>query len=178
MCKIENCFDILGDMVRLLDACMYRWNYERGGDLMEQMDPYAMRYCACANIRRADRLVRQFYDQILEPSGLLITQFTLLRNLMTMTSPVTVQRLAEVLGMDRTTLTRNLEVLLRQEWVRVEEGPDRRTRLVSLTKQGIEIYERALPYWRNAQAQIVEKLGAQRLQELLETLYAMEGVIQ
>ena len=171
--------DIAGEMLRL--QCIAKIAvYTQGSRkemLMEQIDIRIVRFCVCANIRKADRLTRQFYDQVMEPSGLPITQFTLISNLIAV-SPVSVQRLAEVLGMDRTTLTRNLEVLARQSLVTVEEGQDRRMRVVSLTMRGQEIFDQALPYWNKAQSQIIEMLGSQHYEELLQVLQLVESNVR
>ena len=125
--------------------------------------------CACATVRRTDRVLTQFYDEILAPSGLYVTQFTLLAAL-TEAAPATINRLAKILVMDRTTLTRNLEVLAKQRLVRIDEGEDRRTRLVHLTQEGEQALRRAWPLWQEAQARIEHALGQERLEGLLTDL--------
>ena len=127
--------------------------------------------CACATVRRTDRVLTQFYDEILAPSGLYITQFTLLATL-SQAAPVTINRLAEIMDMDRTTLSRNLEVLAKQHMVRIEEGEDRRTRQVHLTQEGEQALRRALPLWQEAQARIEHALGRERFDGLLTDLSA------
>ena len=67
-------------------------------------------HCTCFNVRRASRAVTQFYDDIMAPSGIKATQFTMLGAVALM-GPASVTRLAEHLALDRTTLTRNLKVL-------------------------------------------------------------------
>lgn len=136
------------------------------------MDTLSVRDCVCAQIRRVDRAITQFYDEALAPSGLRITQFTLLATL-SEAGPTNVNRLAELLDMDRTTLTRNLEPLTRQGYVRSEEGEDRRVRLVLLTTEGAAALARALPCWRVAQAHIMQGLGMERFQALLKELSAV-----
>lgn len=140
--------------------------------MSDQIDLSEVRRCACATIRRTDRVLTQFYDEILAPSGLYVTQFTLLAAL-TEAAPVTINRLAEILVMDRTTLTRNLEVLAKQHLVRIEEGQDRRTRLVLLTQEGEEALRRAWPLWQEAQARIERTLGRERFEDLLTELSAV-----
>ena len=125
--------------------------------------------CACATVRRTDRILTQFYDEILAPSGLYITQFTLLATL-SQAAPVTINRLAEIMDMDRTTLSRNLEVLAKQHMVRIEEGEDRRTHQVHLTQEGEQALRRAWPLWQEAQARIEHALGQERLEGLLTDL--------
>ena len=125
--------------------------------------------CTCATVRRTDRVLTQFYDEILAPSGLYITQFTLLATL-SQAAPVTINRLAEIMDMDRTTLSRNLEVLVKQHMVRIEEGEDRRMRQVHLTQEGEQALRRAWPLWQEAQARIEHALGQERLEGLLTDL--------
>src|SRR6266581_6598410 len=100
--------------------CTYTQISGRKG-MSDQLITSEVRRCACATIRRTDRVLTQFYDEILAPSGLYITQFTLLATL-SQAAPVTINRLAEIMDMDRTTLSRNLEVLVKQHMVRIEEG--------------------------------------------------------
>jgi DNA-binding MarR family transcriptional regulator len=136
---------------------------------MDEQERIAVRRCACANIRRVDRAITQFFDKLLAPGNLHITQFTLLATI-TIASPITIQRLAEMMVMDRTTLTRNLEPLTRQGLVRVEMGEDRRTRVVQITQAGEEAVEKALPYWQEAQNRVIQMLGEKRFELLLSEL--------
>ena len=139
--------------------------------MSDQINISEVQRCACATVRRTDRVLNQFYDEILAPSGLYITQFTLLATL-SQAAPVTINRLAEIMDMDRTTLSRNLEVLVKQHMVRIEEGEDRRTRLVHLTQEGEQALTRAWPLWQEAQARIEHALGRERFDGLLTDLSA------
>jgi DNA-binding MarR family transcriptional regulator len=132
----------------------------------------AVRRCACANIRRADRVMTQFYDEALSSSGLYTTQFTLLATIGE-AAPVAVNRLAEIMVMDRTTLTRNLGPLTKQQLVRIETGEDRRVRLITLTPEGEEALRRAWPLWREAQSHVEHTMGQERFDDLLTQLSAV-----
>ncbi len=140
--------------------------------MSDQFTTSEARRCACATIRRTDRVLTQFYDEILAPSGLYVTQFTTLATLAE-AAPVTINRLAELLVMDRTTLSRNLELLTKQHLVRIEEGQDRRIRLVFLTQEGEQALRRAWPLWQEAQARIERGLGRERFEGLLTDLSAV-----
>jgi len=140
--------------------------------MSDQIDTSAARRCACANIRRTDRVITQFYDEMLAPSGLNAPQFGLLATLAE-AAPVTIHRLAQIMDIDRTTLTRNLEVLAKQHLVRNEEGEDRRMRLVQLSQEGEQALKRAWPLWQEAQARIERALGRERLDALLTELSAV-----
>jgi len=88
--------------------------------------------CACQNLRRVTRVVTRIYDQELRKAGLEITQFGLLTALAA-TEEANQKRLSARFVMDSTTLTRTLGLLLKQGWVRVRRGKDRRERLFRLT---------------------------------------------
>jgi DNA-binding MarR family transcriptional regulator len=127
------------------------------------------RSCIANRMRRADRAVMHYYDTGLRPFGLKMTQFTLLVALR-LKEPVTIQDLAKALVMDRTTLTRNLAALTRQDLVRITPGEDRRTRVVELTAAGHASLAHAFPEWRKAQARVRRKLGADRSDRLVRAL--------
>jgi len=126
--------------------------------------------CACFNIRRAARGITQAYDQAMRPAGLAATQFTLLAMLAGSGGEegIALTVLAGRLGMDRTTLTRNLSVVERRGWAETLPGEDRRERLVWLTPAGRHTYQMALPYWKTAQENVRQRLGEAGLAELLE----------
>ncbi|MHB8595322.1 MAG: MarR family winged helix-turn-helix transcriptional regulator [Ktedonobacteraceae bacterium] len=142
--------------------------------MREQIDSSALGNCVCANIRRTDRVVTAFYDEMLAPSGLSAPQFGLLSTLAAV-APITINGLAEVLGIDRTTLTRNLDVLMKQHLVQSREGKDRRIRLVLPTREGEEALKVAMPLWQEAQARIERVPGSERLGELLAELAAVRA---
>lgn len=128
--------------------------------------------CVCGSLRKAARAVTQLYDEALRPIGLRVTQFGILGATMAM-EPVTVSRLAEATVTDRTTLTRNLKLLEKQDLIRVNSGNDRREREVTLTDQGREAVAKAYPLWLKAQRHVVKSLGEERWQALRQELSAV-----
>lgn len=128
--------------------------------------------CVCGSLRKAARAVTQLYDEALRPIGLRVTQFGILGATMAM-EPVTVSRLAEATVTDRTTLTRNLKLLEKQDLIRVNSGNDRREREVTLTDQGRKAVAKAYPLWQKAQHQVVNSLGEERWQILRQELSAV-----
>jgi DNA-binding MarR family transcriptional regulator len=95
--------------------------------------------------------VTQHFDRMMRPSGLRTTQFTLLVTLAEL-GPMPMTRLAARLGLERTSLTRNLKPLEAKGWVTVEADADRRVRNVGITVAGRAKARTALPLWRKAQA--------------------------
>jgi DNA-binding MarR family transcriptional regulator len=114
--------------------------------------------CACQNLRRLTRLVTRIYDQELRKAGLEITQFSLLTALAT-TGGANQKRLSAGLAMDSTTLTRTLRLLLKQGWIRVRPGEDRRERMFSLAAAGRQKMAEAQPHWEQAEQRLRQRLG-------------------
>ena len=98
------------------------------------------------------------YDQALRPHNLKGTQFSLLAAIKA-ANPTSITKLAEVLAMDRTTLTRNLQIMRRHGLIRVGPEGYRRARALSLTDSGEAKLIEAYPAWRVAQDRLVAALG-------------------
>ena len=121
--------------------------------------------CACANLRKASRALTNVYDEFLQPSALLATQFQLLSAIGA--SSVAISPLAEALGMDPTTLARNLKPLERDGLVKISTGTDRRTRMLALTDSGLNRLAQAIPLWEKAQSWVISRIGKDRLQTMI-----------
>jgi|HubBroStandDraft_1064217.scaffolds.fasta_scaffold01572_13 DNA-binding MarR family transcriptional regulator len=132
--------------------------------------------CACANLRRAARVVTQFYDEALRPSGLRATQFTLLQALHLAPS-ISQKALARLLGIDSTTLTRTLVLLRRKGWLRAEAGTDRRELRLVLTPAGQREYRRVIPYWRSAQTRLRQALGAANWKQVMTASFRTVALV-
>jgi DNA-binding MarR family transcriptional regulator len=128
--------------------------------------------CMGQRVRRAARVVGNYYDVHLKSAGLKGTQFTLL-NAIYLNPSITITQLADLLLLNRTTLNRNLKPLERQGLVLTSPGKDQRTRVLRLTQEGRSILQRALPLWLEAQSGVVETLGI-RIQRLTEDLNQLE----
>jgi DNA-binding MarR family transcriptional regulator len=114
--------------------------------------------CLCANLRRAARALTQVYEEALRPAALRGPQFTILQTL-SLAGEITQGRMAQILAMDSTTLTRTLAIMERQGWIARREGEDRREWRLQLSRAGRIKFERALPQWEKAQAMVRRKLG-------------------
>ena len=133
--------------------------------------------CACLNVRKAARAITQLFDEVLQPTGLRSTQFPLLVAV-ALRGEAPVTQLAEELVMDRTTLARNLKPLESQGLLTIEAGTDRRRHLVRLTERGRQALARALPYWEQAQHQVVTRLGQEQWHALRDSLKATMTLAQ
>lgn len=129
--------------------------------------------CSCNMVRKSARKVTQFYENSLREVGIKPTQFTILATLAN-TGPVQLTQLADRLLLERTGLTRNLTVLERNGWVRIQTGEeDSRQRIISLSKKGYEQLDHAIPYWRKAQKAIAHEMGQDTMTGLRKTLNKM-----
>ena len=116
----------------------------------EDIDFVAARQCVCTAARRHSRDLTRVFEKAMRGSGVHVTQFTLLATLV-QTGPIPTTRLADFQGLERTTLTRNLALLVRDGFVRIDEGEDRRVRKVAITPAGEAAARRAYPFWKKAQ---------------------------
>lgn len=135
-------------------------------------DLSATAMCTSFNLRKASRAVTQFYDDALRESGLKSTQFSLLAAA-AQAGSLPISLLAAEMAMDRTTLTRNLKPLETAGLVAVTSGQDRRVRRVAATAEGEAVLARAIPAWRRAQTQMIDRLGDERWGEFLRQLQAV-----
>jgi DNA-binding MarR family transcriptional regulator len=114
--------------------------------------------CTCFRVRGAARRVTQIYGRHLAPTGLKISQFSLL-GFVSAEGPVSIGRLSELLATDRTTLTRNLRPLLTDGLIeRVQSGDRRRHELVA-TAAGRALFKRAIPLWAAAEQEVRTAMG-------------------
>jgi len=115
--------------------------------------------CFCLASRQAARKITRLYDSYMQESGVRVTQFTILSQLM-LRGEMSIGTLAGILGMERTTLTRNLGPLEQQKWISIKPGEDPRSRMIGITGHGRSVVRRSFPFWSKAQAHIGELLRA------------------
>ena len=129
--------------------------------------------CTNMRLRRAPPALSDFYDQAMVSSGLHSNQFTLL--IPPYLQPgMTIGQLAQLTGLDRTTLARNLDLLERRQLLTLRTGEDQRTHVIHVTDIGRRALERALPLWENAQRSVATALGEAHLRDLYASLDALE----
>ena len=127
----------------------------------------ACRGCVCSALRRVSRAVTQHYERAFRGTGLRATQFSLLA-VLTQTGPLPVSALAAKVGLERTTLTRNLGLLESRGLVRIETAQaDQRVRRVELTTAGRSAATKGLKSWRTAQAEVGPILRRLNLQSVM-----------
>jgi DNA-binding MarR family transcriptional regulator len=135
--------------------------------------------CLCLHVQRAARILARRFDAALKPVGLTNGQFSLLMSLNRPSMPgvpkATVGSVAELLGMDRTTLTAAARVLFNRGLMTVEAEPDdRRSKILKLTAEGRKVLADAVPIWKSEHAAVEAELArvssADSLRESLRAL--------
>jgi DNA-binding MarR family transcriptional regulator len=125
----------------------------------DSIDYMAAAGCFCLASRQAARKITRLYDGVMQKSGMRSTQFTILSQLM-LRGELPIGKLASLLGMERTTLTRNLTPLEQRKWISIKSGDDPRARMIGITASGRAAVRRGFPFWSQAQAEAGKLLGA------------------
>lgn len=121
--------------------------------------------CSSFKLRQLSRRVSQHFDHIVGAAGLKTTQYSLLSHVMQL-QPVRPGDLAAEMDMDASTLTRNLQPLLKEGWVEVGPGDDGRSRFVTLTDAGRDKRAEAQREWKRAQLAFNDHIGEARVARL------------
>jgi DNA-binding MarR family transcriptional regulator len=122
------------------------------------MDLSACKACYCLAARRAARAITRLYEKKLRPHGLRATQFSILAAL-ALKGPTPVSELAELLGLERTTLTRSAALLERNGWIATAPSEDARKHPLRLTEAGRRKLEGAFPAWKEVQELVGQKIA-------------------
>jgi DNA-binding MarR family transcriptional regulator len=134
------------------------------------------RGCLNFQLRRTARQVSRYYDDALRPLSLRVSQFNVLA-VLAQTGPMAVTDLANILGMERSALARNLKPLARRGFLSVAPGKDRRTRLATLKPAGKRKLDVALPEWGRAQERLVARVGCDEAGHLTEILGRLRSAV-
>ena len=121
--------------------------------------------CTCFRVRGAARRMTQIYSRHLAPTGLKISQFSLL-GFVAARGPITIGQLSELLATDRTTLTRNLRPLLATGVIERAEASDKRRHELVATPAGRALFKRALPLWAAAEQEVRTAMGSKLTADL------------
>jgi len=144
--------------------------------MSKDLDMSAAENCVCFNLRRVTRLVTQFYDSELRRHGIRPTQGSILASLQARGS-WTMAALSDWLGVDRTTLVRNLGPLQRDGLVQVGGGGRGKLVELAITPKGRKQIEKLTPAWKSAQSAAVKTLGAKRWAAILSDLEAAASAL-
>src|SRR5262245_5682616 len=116
------------------------------------------RDCIAVRLRLLNRVVTSLYDDALRPLGLKVSQL----NILVVTAKLGLAqpgKVCDILQLDTSTLSRNVERMRAKGWLEVVPGEDGRTQPFRLSGQGKRLLERAVPSWEKGQRQAAEFLG-------------------
>ena len=139
------------------------------GDVLAPERVEEMAGCACFRLRKAARALTQFYDRALKAHRLRATQLPILVAA-SQHGPVPLAKLAQELGMDRTTLLRNVRPLVRRRLLKVSPAADSPQTEVRATAGGRALLARVYPDWRKAQERSLASLEGLEWSETLQAL--------
>ena len=131
--------------------------------------------CVCYEVRKTARFVINYYDDALKDADLKSNQFIVLVAVAHLESP-NFTKLADFVGIDQSTLARNLITVEKQKLVSVKTGKNRREKLITLTKKGEHKVEKSFPLWKKAQGRLVGGIGAERWRDIQNELQDVVGV--
>ena len=130
-------------------------------------------HCLCLAAQRAARKLARRFDEALKPAGITSGQFSLLMSL-NRPEPPTVGAVANLLAMDRTTLTANLKPLERRGMIELAaDTKDRRSRRIRLTEAGMAALNAAVPIWQDTHSDIDTRIGNDQTIALRDGLRAV-----
>lgn len=139
---------------------------------------FIIQFCACANLRKAARIVTQAYEKKMAPTGLKVTQYYMLVNIAQHRN-ISISQLGEIMLLDQSTVTRNVNILKESGYVRITRDiNDSRTKSVSITGDGLAKIEEATPIWSQLQGKVENGIGKETYSELLETLKQLQKSIE
>jgi DNA-binding MarR family transcriptional regulator len=131
------------------------------------------RKCIAVRLRSLNRVVTNLYDDELRPFGLKTSQL----NILIATAKLGLARPArvcEILQLDASTLSRNVERMRSNGWLEVVPGEDARKQPFRLTPSGKQLIEKAFPAWKKAQRAASQLLGEEGI-DLLDKVKKRRG---
>lgn len=131
--------------------------------------------CMATNTRRAARAVSRRYDRELRAFGVTAAQFALLGSLLTHEDRP-VSELAEFHVMERTSLTRNLDVLERRGLISCRHAETGNGRLSRLTPKGRELLDALVPQWRQAQQDMRHEISDEEFSVAIKVLQRLAAI--
>jgi len=125
--------------------------------------------CLGGCVRKLNRMVTAIYDGALASGGLKTSQFSVLVAVSNR-GKARPAELTELLQMDESTLSRNVERMCAKGWLRLERNDDRRSHTIEVTDKGDALIRKCMPAWRQAQDEVSKRLGTGTIAELRSAL--------
>lgn len=129
--------------------------------------------CYCIMLRRAASAVTELYDEALKNEGISLNQFSIIINLNKLGMATTTE-LADHIGLERSTLVRNLKSIIAMGYIQNISEEGERNNQLTVTSEGRYLLKRTIPIWQSVQDKITEMLGSKNAGLLMEMLYNLQ----
>ena len=133
--------------------------------------------CVAYNLRKAARITSKIYEKEMRAAPVQGPQFSLLV-IIAQRGPMTISRLADAIGADRTTLTRNLRQLENKRVIQIAPGGDPRSKQIKVLPKGEAALRASVKYWEKAQRKVLDALGEDRWSRMLRDLSVVSALDQ
>ena len=131
-------------------------------DIAQQMS----QECVARRLRQVNRTITRLYDEALRPHGLTVNQLNILAVVIS-EKQIRPGQLGQTLGMEKSTVSRTVDRMVRKDWLKVSPGEDSRTQLLSVTSKGRKLLLLVTPIWDNLQAGVLTGSDTNILQMLI-----------
>lgn len=135
--------------------------------------------CIAVRVRMINRVVTGAFDEALRPFGITVAQINVLVSVQSLGEPLQ-SEIGSILYLEKSTLSRNVERLVRDGYLRARDVADSRSRRLSVSARGRQLIERALPAWESAQERVREILGddtERALRDTADSLWRAAGLV-
>ena len=114
--------------------------------------------CVARRLRQVNRTVTRLYDEALRPYGLTVNQLNILAVVIS-EGQIRPGQLGQALGMEKSTVSRTVDRMVGKNWLKVTQGQDSRTQLLTVTRKGRQLLLSVTPVWDTLQAGILTAGG-------------------
>lgn len=111
--------------------------------------------CIAMRLRQINRMVTRLYDEALRPLGLTVNQLNILATIVSR-GPIAPGQLGQMLGMEKSTISRTIDRMQKRSWIEIGPGKDKRSQLLKATPQGRQLLLTAAPIWHDLQANVLD----------------------
>ncbi|MEO0885148.1 MAG: MarR family winged helix-turn-helix transcriptional regulator [Cyanobacteria bacterium J06648_10] len=144
----------IGDRNSPLDAAPIQAAKETAQEIARQMS----QQCVARRLRQVNRTITRLYDEALRPHGLTVNQLNILAVVIS-EKKIRPGQLGQILGMEKSTVSRTVDRMVRKDWLKVTAGEDSRTQLLTVTAKGRKLLLSVTPIWDNLQAGVLTDTG-------------------
>ncbi|MEM9946850.1 MAG: MarR family winged helix-turn-helix transcriptional regulator [Cyanobacteria bacterium P01_D01_bin.36] len=110
--------------------------------------------CVARRLRQVNRTITRLYDEALRPHGLTVNQLNILAVVIS-EKQIRPGQLGQALGMEKSTVSRTVDRMVRKDWLKVAPGADSRTQLLTVTAKGRKLLLAVTPIWDTLQAGVL-----------------------